>query len=207
MYINPLTAFCFTELIRLHKAECIIHTAGSSAVGRMLNKLCQDRGVRVINTVRKSKYLDELNGGLVHTVSSDVDGYRGGLKELCDRYRPNVAFECIGGETTGLVLNNIVENGCLYHYGNLSLRPLSAIMTNDLLFQNKTMKGFWLHRYLKEYPETVNYFLKDLMEKTSLYETNIQAVFKPENFEDAFKTYRQNMSLGKVLFDFNKLDS
>jgi NADPH:quinone reductase-like Zn-dependent oxidoreductase len=202
MYINPLTAYCFMDLIRQHNANCIIHTASSSAVGRIINRLCDHNNITIINTVRKCKYIQELKYKNSHTVSTDSDNYREELKDLCDKLKPPIAFECIGGETTGLVLNNLREEGCLYHYGNLSLRTLSNILTNDFIFQDKTIKGFWLFKYLKNNPTVVDKFIQDLRNNTGLYETQIQAIFKPEKFEDAFKIYRQNMSLGKVIFDF-----
>ena len=43
-----------------------------------------------------------------------------------------------------------VEEGSLYHYGNLSLRNISNIITNDLLFLDKKVLGFWLFKYLNK---------------------------------------------------------
>lgn len=53
LYINPLTAFCFLDIIKKHKANAIIHTAGGSAVGRILTKLCLLNNINIINTVRR----------------------------------------------------------------------------------------------------------------------------------------------------------
>jgi NADPH:quinone reductase-like Zn-dependent oxidoreductase len=120
--------------------------------------------------------------------------------------KPQIAFECIGGDTTGLILNTLEENGTLYHYGNLSLRNCSNISTHDLLFMDKKILGFWLFKYLKNLNESpiLHELLKFLEKHPDILTTQIQAVFNPENFESALKVYRSDMSQGKVLFDFSE---
>jgi NADPH:quinone reductase-like Zn-dependent oxidoreductase len=120
--------------------------------------------------------------------------------------KPQIAFECIGGDTTGLILNTLEENGTLYHYGNLSLRNCSNISTHDLLFMDKKILGFWLFKYLKNLKESpiLHEFFKFLEKHPDIFTTQIQAVFNPENFESALKVYRSDMSQGKVLFDFSE---
>ncbi len=39
--VNPLTVIGFVEHFKELKCKGIIHTAAASALGRMLNKLCQ----------------------------------------------------------------------------------------------------------------------------------------------------------------------
>jgi NADPH:quinone reductase len=116
-----------------------------------------------------------------------------------------VAFESIGGEMTGNIFNALEEEGTLYHYGNLSLRNCSNISTGDLIFLDKKIRGFWLFKYLNDTKDNdvmSNFFLY-LESEPQLFDTSIQGVFKPHQFEDAFQLYRKEMSRGKVLFDFN----
>lgn len=107
---------------------------------------------------------------------------------------------------TGIVLASIKENGFLYHYGNLSLRPVSNVQTRDLLFKNKTIKGFWLPAFLNSLPEeSFNTVIKDLIEiksNTDLFNTKLVEVFQPKDVESAIKNYRKEMGKGKIILDF-----
>ena len=94
----------------------------------------------------------------------------------------------------------------MFHYGNLSLRSISNILTNDLLFQNKSINGFWLHRYLNQQrkisADVYSEFIEDLIKHPDIYISNINNIYSPEQFTEAFKEYKDNMSKGKILFKF-----
>jgi hypothetical protein len=106
---------------------------------------------------------------------------------------------------TGNILSTLEEEGILYHYGNLSLRNCSNISTYDLLFMDKKICGFWLFKYLHSLQDNsiFSQFFDILKNEPHMFDTSIQGVFKPDQFEEAFKVYRNEMSKGKVLFDFN----
>lgn len=128
------------------------------------------------------------------------------MKEISNQMRPKLAFECIGGENTGIMFEFLCEEGILYHYGNLSLTPISNVLTKDMLFKNKTMKGFWLTNYLKSLnEEELKAIYTKLIEykiTTDFFNVNIVNVFKPNQVELAIKTYRNDMGKGKIILDF-----
>ncbi len=148
------------------------------------------------------------NLGSSLTLNSLSENFRDNLKNLNNMKKPNIAFESIGGDTTGLILNTLEENGSLYHYGNLSLKNCANISTHDLLFMNKKIMGFWLFKYLNNLKDShiVQEFLDLLHSHPDILTTQIQAVFDPEDFESALKVYRSDMSQGKVLFEFHKFN-
>lgn len=141
-------------------------------------------------------------------MSTNYEDLRKDLKILADQFRPNLAFECVGGDMTGIILASIKENGYLYHYGNLSLRPISNVQTRDLLFKNKTMKGFWLPGFLQsispDQAETIKKNLIEYKSSTDIFSVNILDVFKPNEVELAIKNYRRDMGKGKILLDFTR---
>lgn len=51
--VNPLTVICMLETFRTKKYKGIIHTAAASALGRMLNKICQKENIPLLNVVRR----------------------------------------------------------------------------------------------------------------------------------------------------------
>lgn len=176
----------------------------------MIIKLFLKNGIEVISTVRREKYIDELKeiGSKYTLLSSHLDDYKNELKKVSEILQPLIAFECVGGDQTSLILNNIRENGTLYHYGNLSLRSISNIQTVDLLFKNKVIRGFWIVSYLNslnaEKREEIVNMLLDLKVNSNIFNTNIISTFKPNDFDNAINDYRHEMGNGKVLFDFSR---
>lgn len=139
----------------------------------------------------------------------DSTSFKNELAKLSSENNIKLAFECIGGNTTGIILECLADNGKLYHYGNLSLRAISNLNTNDFIFKNKSIQGFWLFEYIRnnfnnDFDQFYKMFLDDYVNNFdySIYNSDIQAVFKPEEFEEASKLYRNNMGKGKVLLDF-----
>ena len=180
-----------------------------------MTKIFRKNDIEIINTVRRyiitnvrEKHIEELKqiGGNYTVLSNNYEDLRKELKILSDQLRPNLAFECVGGDMTGIVLGSIKENGLLYHYGNLSLKPISNVQTRDLLFKNKTMKGFWVPNYLKSLPkEESNKIMQDLIEfktSTDYFDVKVANVFKPGDVEVAIKNYRNDMGKGKIILDF-----
>lgn len=159
-------------------------------------------------------YEDQLNQiGSFQTLSLnkfDSFGFKEKLSSICSELNIKLAFECIGGNTTGTILECLSEDGELYHYGNLSLRAISNLSTNDFIFKNKSLKGFWLFEYIRknyenDFDKFYEYFMNDYMKNfgNDIYDSDIQAIFTPENFDEASKLYRNKMGKGKVLLDFS----
>lgn len=73
------------------------------------------------------------------------------MKRLAAELHADYCFEAIGGETSGKILKNMPKNSILELYGVLAMDPhLSKIDAGDLLFNNKTVKGFLLPNWLED---------------------------------------------------------
>lgn len=55
MCINPLTALGLLDRIKSYKAEAVIVTGAASQLGRMMNRLFKEEGIKVINVVRRDE--------------------------------------------------------------------------------------------------------------------------------------------------------
>lgn len=53
LFINPLTALCFIDILKKKSCDSFFHTAGASSVGKILTKLAKRHNMKVINTVRR----------------------------------------------------------------------------------------------------------------------------------------------------------
>ena len=49
-FVNPLTAIGMVETMKLEGHKALVHTAAASNLGQMLNKLCLEDGIGLVNT-------------------------------------------------------------------------------------------------------------------------------------------------------------
>jgi len=59
-------------------------------------------------------------------------------------------FECIGGEITAPILRAMPEESECIFYGVLSEQKLGQADFADLLFTRKTIRGFYMGKWLQE---------------------------------------------------------
>ena len=51
-FVNPLTALGMVETMRREGHSALVHTAAASNLGQMLNRICLQDGVELVNIVR-----------------------------------------------------------------------------------------------------------------------------------------------------------
>ena len=54
-FVNPLTALCFLETMRMENHTGLVHTAAASNLGQMLVRLCAAENVPLVNIVRSEE--------------------------------------------------------------------------------------------------------------------------------------------------------
>ena len=59
-FVNPLTALGMTETMRMEGHTALVHTAAASNLGQMLNKICINDGIDLVNIVRKPEQKEIL---------------------------------------------------------------------------------------------------------------------------------------------------
>jgi len=98
MFINPLTALCFIETMRTEGHGALIHFAGASNLGQMLNKICLKDGVGLVNIVRRQEQVGLLKKlGAAHVCNSTSPTFMDDLTESLVATGATVAFDAIGG--------------------------------------------------------------------------------------------------------------
>ena len=97
-FVNPLTALGMTETMRREGHRALVHTAAASNLGQMLNRICIEDGIGLVNIVRKpeqEKLLREQ--GAVHVVSTASPKFSEELTEAIVATGATLAFDAIGG--------------------------------------------------------------------------------------------------------------
>lgn len=100
--VNPLTAICLVDSVIAYKSRAAIQTAAASQLGRMVIRICAEKGLPLINIVRRQEQADMLKDlGCEHILNSGDTDFLPRLKELAKQLEAKVCLEAIGGEITG----------------------------------------------------------------------------------------------------------
>lgn len=209
MFVNPMTAIAFFDIHnqirkKYNNKVGIINTAGASALGRMIVKLGKQKGIPVISIVRRDEQIKMLQDeGAEHVLNSESDKFTEDLKKLSYQLNTTLIFDAVAGKLTQQILSSVPKGSKLFIYGKLASEPLE-LNPSEMIFTGNQIEGFWLNIWLKN---------KSLIENikntrsiqallTNELSTNIHRKFPPEQIIKAIETYRNNMSMGKVLIQF-----
>ena len=140
-FVNPLTALGMVETMKNEGFTALIHTAAASNLGQMLQKICLNDGVALVNIVRKPEQAELLRGiGASHVCDSSQDSFVADLTAAIAETGAYMAFDATGG---GELANQILiameaaanqtateysrygstQNKQVYIYGGLERRP------------------------------------------------------------------------------------
>ena len=97
-FVNPMTALGFVENAKMDGQDAILHTVGASNLGQMLNRICQEDGIKLINIVRKPDQAQMLKSqGAEYVVDSSQDDFAAQLRDAIDATDAFYGFDPIGG--------------------------------------------------------------------------------------------------------------
>lgn len=97
-FVNPLTALGMTETMKAEGHKALVHTAAASNLGQMLNKICLEDGIGLVNIVRspaQAKILRDI--GARHVVDSTAATFQDDLVQALVETGATIAFDAIGG--------------------------------------------------------------------------------------------------------------
>ncbi len=108
-FVNPLTALGMVETMRMEGHTALVHTVGASNLGLMLNRICLDDGVGLVNIVRKPEHVEQLRAlGAEHVVDSSADSFGEDLTDALRATGATIAFDAIGGgDLAGILLSKM----------------------------------------------------------------------------------------------------
>ncbi|CAK70991.1 unnamed protein product (macronuclear) [Paramecium tetraurelia] len=200
--VNPITVLLMLIETQELGAKAIVHTAASSALGRMLVKYFQDSGIDVINVVRRQEQVELLQKeGAKYVLNQTSETFQKDLNALAHKLNATVFFDCIGGNITGEILSQLPNKSTALLYGLLSGQPVSDISAISLIFQGKTIKGFWLttliHKYNPFVDENAKKNLNALL-KTTL-KTEYAKQYPLDKINEGIQFYKKNQTSGKIL--------
>ena len=97
-FVNPLTALGMVATMRSEGHTALVHTAAASNLGQMLNRICQQDGVGLVNVVRKPEQAALLRSiGAVHVCDASAPTFMADLTDAIAATGATIAFDATGG--------------------------------------------------------------------------------------------------------------
>ena len=105
-FVNPLTALAMVETMRRENHTALVHTAAASNLGQMLNRLCLNEGIALVNIVRKPEQEAVLRAlGAQYIINSGSEHFYDELTDALAATGATLAFDATGG---GKLANQIL---------------------------------------------------------------------------------------------------
>ena len=139
--INPLTLLAMIETMREEGHSALVHTAAASSLGQMLNRVCLEDKIPLVNIVRRPEQASLLKSQGASIVCDT--GSASFLRDLDDALAATgatLAFDAVGGGPLATQILSAMERACsagatdyrrygstthkqVYLYGGLDTRP------------------------------------------------------------------------------------
>ena len=201
--INPFTAYAMFELARKKGVTAIVQTAAGGRVAEFIRVFAKKSDVSVINIVRKREQVEMLkNAGEEYVLNSVSEDFPEKLKELSHDLQAKMVFDAVGGELTGILLNEMPSGSDVVVYGGLSGSEISGVDTLEVIFGEKRIYGFDLNKWIAD-KSTESFrqaadIIQDMIIAGEL-KTGIRNQFSLDDIVSAIREYIKSMSGGKVL--------
>ena len=97
-FVNPMTALGMVGTMRAEGHTALVHTAAASSLGQMLNRLCLEEDVPLVNIVRSAEQVQILRDqGAAHVCDSTAATFDADLLDAVRATGATLAFDAIGG--------------------------------------------------------------------------------------------------------------
>jgi NADPH:quinone reductase-like Zn-dependent oxidoreductase len=176
MYVNPLTALSMVEVMRREGHSALIHTAAASNLGQMLNRICINDDIPLVNIVRSEEQLKTLRSiGAKYVVNSSAESFFEDLTMAITATGATLAFDAVGGGSLPDSILCAMEASLsarqttfsrygtstskqLYIYGSLNLEP--TVLTRSY-GSSWAVARYWVLDFLQKAGNETTLLLKD----------------------------------------------
>ena len=197
----PLSAWRLLGELEVEAGDWIVQNAANGAVGKIIAKLAAERGVRVLNIVRREEAVAELAAeGIGDAVSSEHADWQDRARAITGGAPIRRALDSIAGRASDELLDLVAEEGWLISFGALSGRPVT-INADNLLFKRAVVKGFWAAKPSTFHtPEQIRGALLDFVRRAAegALKLPIAEVFSLEQAAEAAEASNAKGRQGKI---------
>ena len=144
-FVNPMTALGMVLTMRAEGHKALVHTAAASNLGQMLNRLCQEDGIELVNIVRKAEQEEILrNLGARYVCNSAAESFTADLTAALAATGATLAFDATGG---GRLASKILT--CMEAVAAASMKTYNR-------YGSEVYKQVYVYGFLDRSPTTLN---------------------------------------------------
>ena len=200
--VNPATAYLMlNNYIKLNVGDKILQNASNSGVGTYIIQLAKYYKIKTYSLVRREELVNKLKKLGAYKVILEDNKANSSLKKL----NIKLFIDAIGGSKIDEWANHIQDHGTIINYGLLSGKNIE-INPHKVIFNNISLKGFWLSLWLAKmsYKEkkTLYNHLAELIMNDILY-TEIDQVYHVSEIKKAVAKANKYKRKGKIIVGFD----
>ncbi len=144
-FVNPMTVLGMVETMRMEGHKALVHTAAASNLGQMLNRVCREDGIDLVNIVRKPEQVELLKKlGARYIVNSSSDSFTRDLTDALISTGATLAFDATGG---GRLASTILS--CMESAAALSMKEYNR-------YGSDVYKQVYVYGFLDRSPTTLS---------------------------------------------------
>ena len=198
----PISALMLLDFVDLKAGQWLIQNTANGAVGKTVAMIAQARGQKVINLVRRSDAVAEMNAlGIQNVIATDQADWKKQVKAIHADEPLMAGVDSIGGQASGDLLALLDENSLLVSFGSMTGEAMK-IDSGDLIFKQATLKGFWASVVNEEMPvERKKNLIVELLTLAAQKKLQlpVEGIFSFAEIKDAALKATQGARQGKVL--------
>ena len=201
LLVNPLSVIAMISISKKKRIKAIANTAGASALGQLLNKMCRQNGLQCVNVVRRPEQVELLKkNGAQFILDSSSPNFNTEMRDLFKQLNVEIAFDALSGAMVSQLLAALPKDGEVMVYGALSEEEMK-VPHGRFIFEGKKISGFWLSHWIKQQSmftllQAFNKVQKFLSRE---HEIQIKGRMSLTEVNEGLNTFPENMSAGKIL--------
>lgn len=139
----PFSAISLLDFLTVKKGDWIVQTAANGAVGKVMAALAAERGIHLVNLVRRHEAAQALAdlGMTDIVVTSDAD-WIDQVKAITGPDGARAAVDSVGGAVGAGLVEVLGNEGELVVFGTATGDPM-PLNSGAIIFKHITIKGFW----------------------------------------------------------------
>ncbi|MGK7653117.1 zinc-binding dehydrogenase [Roseovarius sp. B08] len=160
----PFSAMSLLDSLKADKGDWIIQTAANGAVGRIMAVLARERGIHLVNLVRRDEAVQDLReAGTEHVFSTSDGDWKDQVRKTVNDGKVVSAIDSVGGDIAAHLVDLLSSDGEIFVFGTATGEPM-PLASGPLIMKQITVKGFWGARVISEMdPERRESLMSDLV--------------------------------------------
>lgn len=139
----PFSAISLLDSLKADKGDWIVQTAANGAVGRIMAVLAAERGINLVNLVRREEAAQGLrDAGTTNVISTSDDDWTDRVRQTVGDGKLVSAIDSVGGDVAAHLVDVLSGDGELIVFGTATGTPM-PLSSGPLIMKEITIKGFW----------------------------------------------------------------